>query len=40
MMLIPMWVLALLSIWIGLNAYWMDYAADGAARVLLTGVGG
>ena len=39
-MLIPMWVLALLSIWIGLNAYWIDFAADGAASVLLSGVGG
>ncbi len=40
MMLIPMWGLAILSVVIGLNAYWMDRAADGAAQVLLLGVGG
>ena len=39
-MLVPMWILALLSLAIGINAYWMDFAADGAAAVLLSGLGG
>ena len=39
MMLIPMWTLVILSIVIGVNSEWMVQAADGAAKVLMTGGG-
>ena len=37
MMLLPMWILVLLSIAIGVNAEWVVRAADGAAAVLTGG---
>lgn len=40
MMLIPMWILALLSIVIGINADFVMQAAEGAASVLMNGQGG
>ncbi|MBC6403229.1 MAG: monovalent cation/H+ antiporter subunit D family protein [Hyphomonadaceae bacterium] len=39
LMLVPMWVLAGLSILIGINADWIVHAADGAAMVLTAGGG-
>lgn len=38
MMLIPMWILAILSIVIGVNAGFVVQAAEGAAQVLLGGI--
>jgi len=40
MMLIPMWILAILSIVIGIDADWLVQAAEGAANVMLPDLGG